>query len=149
MFFKYWNGRFWEKISLDSRGFVMHLGHKGKPCPRAAGFNGRRMHIIHTTGIHRVRMVFCNCPPSFGHASSANFEHNQLLRARLFPATTKQPNTVVSFSCLNEFHLLTTQGKLTGMDYYETLVHLTDNLGIDPPNVSFLSQVNRLPLTFP
>lgn len=115
----------------------MHLGHKGMPCPRAAG-RGRNMHILHTTGVHVVRTQFCSCAPGFGHSSSANLETNQLIRARLFPATVKQPATAVSFPCLNEFHLLTTQGKLTGMDYYETLVHLTDNLGIDPPNVRFI-----------
>lgn len=132
---KHWNGRFWAKTTLDSLGFVKHLGHKGKPCPRATG-PGRCMHILHTTGVHVVRTVFCACPAGFGHSSSANLECNQLLRDRLFPTTVKQPATAVSFPCLNEFHLLTTQGKLTGMDYYETLIHLTDNLGIDPPNVS-------------
>lgn len=134
-FFKHWNGRFWAKTTLDSLGFVMHLGHEGRPCPRATG-TGRRIHVLHTTGVHVVRTVFCACSPSVGHQASDGLESSQLIRARLFPATMKQPATAVSFSCLNEFHLLTTQGKLTGMDYYETLVHLTDNLGIDPPNVS-------------
>ncbi len=94
------------------------------------------MDVLHTTGIHEVKVAFCGCPPGVGYAPDDTDNYKQLLRERFFPATPKQPATAVTFECLNEFHLLTTQGKLTGMDYYETLVHLTDNTGIDPPKVS-------------
>lgn len=93
------------------------------------------MHIIHNTGIHNVKIVFCGCHNDALESTDDSLEYRQLLRHRLFPVTHAKPHTAVSFSCLNDFHLLTTQGKLTGQDYYETLLHLTDNAGIDPPRV--------------
>lgn len=121
-------------MSLNDLGFEVHLGHSGGRCPTPDG-RGRMMHIIHTTGLHDIRVNFCGCAPSNGYTSFDQIQYNQLLRARLFPATITTPTTVVTFECLNEFHLLTTQGKLTGMDYYETRVQLSDNPAIDPPKV--------------
>ncbi|KLO04830.1 hypothetical protein SCHPADRAFT_840165, partial [Schizopora paradoxa] len=109
---RHWNGSYWERTSLGSLGFTLYLGHHGDPCPRA-GTGARMLHVLHTTGIH------------------------DLLNSRIFPATIKCPESATTFACLNEFHLLTTQGKLTGMDYYETLVRLTDNTGKDPPNKKY------------
>lgn len=93
------------------------------------------MHIVHCTGVHDLRVKFCGFR-AWGLRSVDYSNMNQLLRARLFPATPSKPQSTVTFECLNEFHILTTQGKLTGMDYYETLVRLTDNTGVDPPKVS-------------
>lgn len=132
-----WNGKFWKKTSLSDLGFELHLGHSGRRCPTPDG-SGRVVHIIHTTGFHDVRVKFCGCAPRHGYTSFDQIQYNQLLRARLFPATLTTPTSAITFECLNDFHLLTTQGKLTGMDYYETRVQLTDNPNIDPPKVSSL-----------
>ncbi|KLO06045.1 hypothetical protein SCHPADRAFT_806026, partial [Schizopora paradoxa] len=134
-FIEYWNMKHWEKSTLDRLGFVLHLGHNGEPCPMPEG--GKRMlHVLHCTGLHDVRVVFCGC-----HHEGLRFDDdsnmNQLLRARLFPATPGRVQSAVTFDCLNEFHILTTQGKLTAMDYYETLVRLTDNTGVDPPKKKY------------
>ncbi|KLO14505.1 hypothetical protein SCHPADRAFT_826309, partial [Schizopora paradoxa] len=126
-FIEYWNMKYWEKSTLQRLGFTLHLGHNGATCPLPDGV-GRVIHVLHCTGLHDVRVVFCGC-----HQSGLRFEDdsniNQLLRARLFPATPGRVQSAVTFECLNEFHILTTQGKLTAMDYYETLVRLTDNTG--------------------
>ena len=61
--------------------------------------------------------------------------YQQLLRARWFPASPSKPRTVITFECLTLFHKLSNQGKLSGYDFYETLVHLTPNSYTDPPPV--------------
>lgn len=58
------------------------------------------------------------------------------MRLRWFPASPQRPATVVTFKCLDLFHKITVQGKLTGYDYYQSLIHLTDNTDINPPRVS-------------
>lgn len=60
-----------------------------------------------------------------------------MLRARWFPATVTTPATAVTFRCLDAVCHLNNQGKITGYDYYESLMHATDNVELDPPNVSF------------
>lgn len=98
------------------------------------------MQIVHTSGVHDIRVSFCGCRAGASWQSVDSLQHNQLLRARIFPATVTQPASAVTFECLNDFHILTTQGKLTGMDYYETLVRLTDNTGVDPPKVTVFNE---------
>ncbi|KLO04935.1 hypothetical protein SCHPADRAFT_840007, partial [Schizopora paradoxa] len=140
-FVEEWNGHFWERTTLHRLGYTLHLGHDGDPCPMPDG-SGRLMHIVHCTGVHDLRVVFCGCHP-IGLRYVDNSNMNQLLRARVFPATPERAQSAVTFECLNEFHILTTQGKLTAMDYYETLSRLTDNTGIDPPKFLRTSRLWR------
>ena len=114
----------------------MHLGHNGQPCPRLATL-GRPVTIVHTNGFHKLNVAFCKCAMYGGESYGDRSDRNQLLRAGLFPATPHQPATAFTFDVLKDFHLLTTQGKLTGYDFYETLISKTDNTGIDPPKVGF------------
>ena len=89
--------------------------------------------VVDISGIQATTIRFCGC----GEFTRGNhLEYKQLLRGRMFPATITHPKTVVTFSCLTTFHLLTLQGKLTGNDYYMALARLSDGSGIDPPPVS-------------
>ncbi len=135
--FKEWNGQYWERTTLGALGFVLSLGHNGHPCPRGTG--ARTIHILDTTGIHDVKVSFCKCGIDGSRSAVDILDQNQLLCARIFPATVRRPESAATFACLNVFHILTTQGKITGMDFYETLVRLTDNIGKDPPNVRLYS----------
>lgn len=132
---KEWTGSRWAKTSLAKKlGLVVQIGHPGISCP--ANDEGTPVHdltVIACNGIHNVRVRWCNCSKSlgFGHKHCV-----QLLRTRLFPASYSKPQTVVTFDCLKSFHGLTVQGKLTGFEFYQSVVNLTDNAGLDPPPVS-------------
>ncbi len=94
----------------------------------------RSMTIIDLLGVFTVRVRFCGCSCSTG---AANEQRTQLLRMRWFPATAAYPHTAVTFRCLDNVCHLNNQGKLTGYDYYQSLMHATDNAELDPPNVRF------------
>ncbi|KAH8111809.1 hypothetical protein DFH11DRAFT_1546400 [Phellopilus nigrolimitatus] len=124
-----WCGVYWKPTSLGILGLVVHIGHMNFRCPAPETLT-RTLTVIHTNGIHRVKVLFCACGASAGEAS---LHYNQLIRVRWFPASSKKPQTVVSFDCVEYFHILTLQGKLTAYDYYQSLVYHTDNTDTDPP----------------
>lgn len=113
---------------------AVHLGHGGKICPgNVDTFKTSPFTVISTTGIHQINVVWCTCSLSIGKGADRFI---QLLRNRWFPVSAVTPKTAVTFDCLSFFHLLTVQGKLTGYDFYQSLVYLTDNTGTNPPPVS-------------
>ena len=121
-----WNGSFFVRTSLRDLGLIVQLGHQGKPCP----FLGRVLDdftVVHTNGIHAVRVRFCTC---YGEHSQPKF---QLLRCSWLPASTGQPQTAFTFKVLNAYHLLSLQGKISREDYYRSVSRHTDNTGLDPP----------------
>ncbi|KAH8103711.1 hypothetical protein DFH11DRAFT_1768670 [Phellopilus nigrolimitatus] len=124
-----WCKTHWRRTSLAIMGLVVAFGHKGGLCPNPEPL-ARTVTVIDVSGIHKVKVSLCDCSAA---SAEAGLPHNQYLRVGWFPATYKHPRTVVTFSCLAQFHLLTVQGKVTGFDYYQTLVRLTDNTNIDPP----------------
>lgn len=91
------------------------------------------MHVLDVHGIFKINVRFCGCSVSSGTTASDTYV--QLIRARLFPATAKVPQTAFSFRALTLASHLNNQGKLTGYDFYHSLMHLTDNAEIDPPKV--------------
>lgn len=113
-------------------GLVIDLGHGNQECPAPKDRTPRSMQIIDLFGVFTVRVRFCGCSRSNGAASE---QRTQLLRMRWFPATTTSPHTAVTFRCLDHVCHLNNQGKLTGYDYYQSLMHATDNAELDPPNV--------------
>lgn len=123
-----WSGAYFIRTSLYDLGYRVYLGHEGQCCPRAYkiidGFT-----VVHTTGIHTLKVVFCGCdahPP----------QNIQLLRARWFPATTAKPRSAFTFEVLNMFHLVNTQGKLSLYHFYNAVHRMSDNAGIREVKVS-------------
>ena len=60
----------------------------------------------------------------------------QLLHHRLFPATVINPATLSTFQVLKHFQMLNFTSKISGSAYYDALMRLTNNTGLDPPPVS-------------
>ncbi|KAJ3725420.1 hypothetical protein C8R42DRAFT_718938 [Lentinula raphanica] len=119
-----WNGRYFERVWLQQLGISVHFGHAYEsicPNPRIV----KEFTVIHTNGIHRITAVFCNCE----NVNVAGEWRQQLLRRRWFPATHIQPETAATFEVLNQFHVLTLQGKVTTYDFYAGLEKLYDNVG--------------------
>lgn len=118
---------------MEDLGLIVDLGHGGKACPNKNPLHApSRLVVIASNGIHRISANWCSCSQSIGKASEKMI---QLMRLRWFPASPQRPATVVSFECLELFHKITVQGKLTGYNFYQSLMHLTDNTDINPPRV--------------
>lgn len=130
-----WNGTFFENTSLKDLGLHKQLNHRdGQIC---LNFDQHDDFVILSNhGIHEVSIRFCAC-------ESALHPVKQLLRHRLWPATTTNPKTAATFNCLERFQLESFEGKLTVFEYYHSLLRGTDNTGVRPPRVSLLSFLVR------
>ncbi|KAG2089640.1 hypothetical protein BD769DRAFT_1632141 [Suillus cothurnatus] len=81
--------------------------------------------LIDSNGIHEIGLDFCGCKTAERHTK-------QLLRATWFPATSTNPCTAATFQILEQYHLLLFESKVSGYEFYHSLVHLTDNTGLRP-----------------
>ncbi|KAJ3905079.1 hypothetical protein F5879DRAFT_988649 [Lentinula edodes] len=125
------NGVFFESRQLASLGLVIHLGNHSplSPCAHAIHHPPKSFTIIGIRNIQTASLKFCACKDSI------DVDRRQLLRARLFPATSTNPQTAATFEFLNFFHILSFMSKVSMSEYYQTLERMTDNTGrIVPPN---------------
>jgi len=116
-----WDGSHFQGTSLNSFGYILHLGHAGELCPN---INHRKtppqkMVVVHTNGLHKFSVQFCAC-------YCAPRDAIQLSNAQLFPATIEHPQTAFLFAVLDHFHQLTLSSKKSLHDYYNGLVKLTE-----------------------
>ncbi|KAH7919292.1 hypothetical protein BV22DRAFT_1108120 [Leucogyrophana mollusca] len=117
---------FFEQITLKGLGLRVQLGHEtGEHCmsPKAAPADD--FVVIDCHGIHEIALDFCGCP-------SAQKRTTQLLRARLFPATVREPRTAATFPVLEQFHLLSFESKVSEYEFYHSLAQRMDNTGLTP-----------------
>ncbi|KAJ7469942.1 hypothetical protein B0H11DRAFT_2159271 [Mycena galericulata] len=133
-----WADGTFELVSLKSLGLRMQLGHgRNGTCPgtvakraeeEVLGYPKKRddFCIVDSNGVHEVGLDFCTCALAQSHEV-------QLLRARLYPATTTNPATAASFRVLRKFHLLSLESKVSAHHYYNTLARMTNNSGVFQP----------------
>ncbi|KAI6168037.1 hypothetical protein EDD17DRAFT_1773109 [Pisolithus thermaeus] len=93
-----------------------------RPCPTARD----DFMIIHGNGVHSVKLDFCGC-------ESAEAPFQQLLRIHWFLASSKKPHTAAMFNVLEQFHLLSFESKVSAFEFYQSLSHISDNTGLNPP----------------
>ncbi|KAF8055893.1 hypothetical protein FPV67DRAFT_1679300 [Lyophyllum atratum] len=118
-----WNGTFFAKTCLKDLGLRLQLGHPaGEACINPATAANDDFVVLHVNGLHQIGIDFCNCFRPMER-------HIQLLRARLFPATTIYPKTAATFQVLGHFQLLSFMSKVSAFEFYQTLVRHTDNTG--------------------
>ncbi|KAG1727882.1 hypothetical protein EDB19DRAFT_1897468 [Suillus lakei] len=111
-----WNGEYFKFSSLKSLGLQIQLGHAlGHTCPKPA--------IL--MACMKVLLDFCDCALATTHVQ-------QLLCMSLFPATTTDPKTAATFQLLEKFLLLSLESKVSGYEFYYTLMRRSDNTGINP-----------------
>jgi hypothetical protein len=104
-------------------GVHVYVGHESSSiCPMSRSASSL-FTVIHTNGLHRLRLHFCNCP-------GAPKAWIQLVRSRLWPATVADPQTVVTFNVLRHFEKVNVFGHTTATDYYRAIVHMTDPTGL-------------------
>ncbi|KAJ7243463.1 hypothetical protein C8J57DRAFT_1243408 [Mycena rebaudengoi] len=115
---------------------VIQLGHKGKPCKTPVG--ERMFTVVDRNGIHTTKLAFCGCreqPPN---------KIKQLMRARLFPATTRELETTFTVNMLKDFQLHNLESKKAAYNYLGAIRRLSDNsftADIPNPYAAFLCVV--------
>ncbi|EEB89432.1 hypothetical protein MPER_12469, partial [Moniliophthora perniciosa FA553] len=124
-----WNGTFFERTTLHELGLVIQLGHPARDkCSKSQRARSGFV-VVDLEGIQEVTLQFCECRAT----EIAGDKWQQLMRARLYPATVTEPHTAFTFRTLSYFHQLTTQGKVSNYDFYHTLERRTDGSGIVDP----------------
>ncbi|KAJ6470132.1 hypothetical protein C8R47DRAFT_1222765 [Mycena vitilis] len=122
-------------ISKMDSGHVIQLGHGGGKCGAPCG--ERLFTAVDINGIHSTRLAFCGChgPPN---------KIQQLMRARLFPATTRDPHSAFTINMLKQFQLHNFESKKAAYDYLAAIRRLSDNsftADIANPYAAFLRVV--------
>lgn len=124
---KSWNGSYFADTTLKVLGLRVQLNHPpGESCTNPVPAFNNDFLVIHTNGIHGISLDFCNCQRARSHTI-------QLLRSRLFPATTADPKTAATFSVLRLFQCLSFMSKISAFEFYQTLSRTTNNIGLAPP----------------
>ncbi|GJE98381.1 CxC2 domain-containing protein [Phanerochaete sordida] len=121
-----WNGTFFVNTTLQALGLVVQVGHAvGDTCSNPIPAR-QRLVVISTNGIHPVTLRYCGCD----RQADAGNHRQQLLRARLYPATDQEPMTCATFAVLEATHMQNVQAKSGVYDLYKALERLTDNTGL-------------------
>ncbi|KAF9456592.1 hypothetical protein BDZ94DRAFT_1315017 [Collybia nuda] len=109
---------------IFSKGLRVQLGHvHGESCSNPLPASKSGFVVIDTEKIHTISLDFCNCHVAMDR-------HIQLLRARLYPATTICPQTAATFRVLEGFQLLSFMSKVSAFEFYYTIARRTDNTGV-------------------
>lgn len=114
----------------------LQLGHPvGEYCPTAKPAH-RDFVLMDTAGIRVVKLNFCGCDTTLE-------PRQQLMRACLWPATSINPQTCVSFNLIRLFEVQNCLGKISAYDFVRSLELLSNNDGLKPTPVGA-----RIPLAF-
>ncbi len=92
-----WNGRYFQRTSLQNLGLIFYLGHSGDPCPNQLLNTIWKLTIVDVNGYHEANFKFCFC------RNAELDEAKQLFCHLLFPATIKHPETVFTTEVLDNF----------------------------------------------
>jgi hypothetical protein len=124
-----WTGRYFKQSSLMDIGYVLHLGcnrqhndDQSQSTPTSSS-----VVLVHSTGIFTQKVVWCTCNVP---------RHLQLLRHRLYPASTKNPCTAFTFDVLEYFYMDALECKTAAMKFYTKLCRFTNNSFPDSVPVS-------------
>ncbi|KIM74294.1 hypothetical protein PILCRDRAFT_80232, partial [Piloderma croceum F 1598] len=133
-----WNGTFFESTTLKEIGLRIQLGHRaGDHCSNPCNAAGDDFVVVDSNGIHKVGLDYCGCEKACDQVT-------QLLRARLYPATTTAPKSAATFNTLEFFHLLSFESKASVFEFYYTLMRKTDNTGTMSVPISYQQMIPLL-----
>lgn len=129
-----WNSQRFVRCDLSELGMKVYVGHGGEQCPRG---EEAKMTIVDINGVHKTCVVFCGC-------SNNNSKAMQLVKSRIFPATTLRPRTGITFRNLRDFHIHTRASKKSAYDYSRTLERMSNDpsrewIPASPPLLYILS----------
>lgn len=97
-------------------GLVIQLGHPPRqPCMNPRPSNAKYFMVFDSDYVHKVNMNFCDC-------ELATVSRDiQLLRHRLYPASSVDPETCATFRSLEYFQMLTFMSKVSPFVVLPTL----------------------------
>ena len=84
------------------------------------------MTLIHGQGVAQMKVRFCACPENDTKIPIP--DTSQLLRFGLFPGSWDVPRSAFTTNGLRDYHLLSLQCQITGLDYMRFLQRSTDNV---------------------
>ena len=139
-----WTGAFFKKTSLNTEGFILHLGHGGLCCPANATSamgcvaedgkddgvdeilleaweprDTRTLVVVDVSRVHQLVVSWCCCQGAPDHGT-------QLFQHRLFPASITRPSTAFTFAVLEYFHVDAVECKTSAFNFSNKLRRLTD-----------------------
>ncbi|KAJ7092018.1 hypothetical protein B0H15DRAFT_922120 [Mycena belliarum] len=123
-----WTAGFFKPMPLGELDVEarIQLGHiPGTYCPSAQPAH-KDFVVMDTLGIRVVKLSFCGCDTRVTH-------RQQLMRACLWPATSKDPQTCATFNVIRLFEVQNCLGKISAYDYVRSLELLTNGDGLTPP----------------
>lgn len=107
------------KTSLHAIGHQVHLGHGGSKCPLTdAGTTVHNMTVTSEYGISLMSVIYCQC-------DGGGTRVEQLLRARLVPATLHRPRHVFTEGALRRWHHDALISNASAWDHIKKLEALT------------------------
>ncbi|KAF8867794.1 hypothetical protein BD779DRAFT_1685311 [Infundibulicybe gibba] len=125
---RFWNGAYFEERTLKGLGLRIQLGHRpGKSCINPVALFNDDFTILDNKGIFSVALDFCAC------GEGTQSRPLQLLRARLFPATTSNPQSAATFRVLETLEMLSYTSKVSVFEFYQALSRSTDNTKMKQP----------------
>ena len=152
-----WNGNHFERSDLLTQELIIDLAHYPDDCPSIPSNNetqmmndpddsddadefaeefqpsqpfGSTVHsgfrstltIVASTGIFKRSIRWCHC------AKSSKRFVQLLLRAKLFPASFKNPKTAFTFDVLDQFQLDALECKTAAMNFMSKIGRITDEV---------------------
>jgi hypothetical protein len=147
-----WNGKFFARTTLFKQGYVLHLGHRGQPCPATLLFNDEWMDVDEgrqdvdgayifedeTRGVNEGNLqdgvvdiihttgVFRN-NIRWCQCQEAPAKDVQLFQMQLFPASHHRPQTAFTFDCLEYFYTDAMECKTPASSFMRKICRLTNN----------------------
>ncbi|KAJ7096966.1 hypothetical protein C8R44DRAFT_586248, partial [Mycena epipterygia] len=121
---QHWTGSTFIRKTLKEMGLRIQLGHWYGPerrCALPVPASGDDFMIVDTQGVHKVGLDYCGC-------GTGGLPTVQLLRARLYPATTTNPKSAATFAVLRRYHLLSFESKCAAYEFYQSLARETNNI---------------------
>lgn len=112
----------------------MQLGHTDGICSHPS--KNADITVLDMRGVQIVKVKFCDCALNLGLSQ----EHrDQFLRYGWYPATVQRPETVATMNLLRLYEKMAFQAKISAHDFYQALVNVTDDTGMNVPKVELLS----------
>ncbi|KAK0237581.1 hypothetical protein EDD85DRAFT_769446, partial [Armillaria nabsnona] len=113
-----WNGSHFIWRDIAELGHVVTIGHdrhSSPHCQYGLEYVPIDFTLVHVNGVHKTRVVFCQCPGKPGD----RFQNS--LESQIFPATRNKLRTGFTFAVLRDFHLHTLTSKKSSYDYIEAV----------------------------
>jgi hypothetical protein len=155
-----WNGEYFAKTTLHAQGYVLHLGHRGKPCPHNSAegeewldaddemdglpgpglFPDNSKEKVNDITEEEVDVLDTN--GVFRHrirwcqCPGAQNKPRQLFQMGIFAASLRRPETAFTFNVLDYFYIDAMECHTAASNFVTKVRRLTNNSFLDMVPVS-------------